>query len=306
MIAAVSNTVRYKIKHQTRYRYSEPVAICQNQLRMMPRTMSHMLARIESHQVDVLITPEPDIVEQHEDYFGNLVYTFAIESLHRELSVTIDSDVSIHCDPYPKSEPSVRWEDVVRGVSDASDDRWLEVQEYCFDSPRIRRSQRFADYALASFTANRDMIEATLDLTRRINHDFKYDTTATDVSTTTEKAFDLKAGVCQDFAHVQIAGLRSIGLPARYISGYLHTVPGPGQQRLVGADESHAWVSVYMGPHLGWIDVDPTNACRCGTSHIPICLGRDYNEVSPMRGVVLGGGKPQLQVSVDVEVLSES
>jgi transglutaminase-like putative cysteine protease len=145
-----------------------------------------------------------------------------------------------------------------------------------------------------------------MDLTRRINREFRYDTTATEVATPTEKAFDLKAGVCQDFAHIQIACLRSIGMPARYVSGYLRTVPREGEKRLVGIDESHAWVSVYMGQELGWVDYDPTNACRCDVSHIPVCIGRDYNEVSPMRGVVLGGGQPTLSVSVDVEPIELS
>lgn len=123
----------------------------------------------------------------------------------------------------------------------------------------------------------------------------------TDVSTTTDEAFGMRAGVCQDFAHVQIACLRSIGLPTRYVSGYLRTVPAPGRARVVGADQSHAWVSLYAGNRLGWIDLDPTNACLSDTNHVPICIGRDYSEVSPMRGVVLGGGTTDLQVSVDVE-----
>lgn len=140
-----------------------------------------------------------------------------------------------------------------------------------------------------------------MDLTRRIHGDFKYDTAATHVHSTTEEAFKLRAGVCQDFAHIEIACLRSIGLPARYVSGYLRTSPRPGEQRMVGADESHAWVSLYAGDDFGWIDFDPTNARPSDTNHIPICVGRDYSDVSPMRGVVLGGGSTELKVSVDVE-----
>jgi transglutaminase-like putative cysteine protease len=144
-------------------------------------------------------------------------------------------------------------------------------------------------------------VEAAVDLTRRIHTDFKYDSTVTDVNTTTEEALELKAGVCQDFAHVQIACLRSLGLPARYVSGYLRTEPAPGKERLVGADQSHAWVSLYAGQVFGWIDLDPTNARISDVNHVPICVGRDYSEVSPMRGVVLGGGETVLRVSVDVE-----
>ena len=143
-----------------------------------------------------------------------------------------------------------------------------------------------------------------MDLTRRINEDFEYDTEATDVNTPTDRAFEIRAGVCQDFAHIQLACLRSLGLPARYVSGYLRTIPPPGSQQLVGSDESHAWISVYVGPHLGWIDLDPTNACRCDANHIPVCIGRDYSEVCPMRGVVIGGGETRLIVSVEVKELN--
>ena len=172
--------------------------------------------------------------------------------------------------------------------------------EFLFDSPRIFVAQPFQEFALACFSDGRDLIEAGLDLTKKIYDEFTYDTDATDVSTTTETAFALKAGVCQDFAHVQIACLRSIGLPARYVSGYLRTKPPPGQERMIGADESHAWVSLYGGSTLGWVDFDPTNACLADTNHIPVCVGRDYGDVTPMRGVATGGGVADLAVNVDV------
>jgi transglutaminase-like putative cysteine protease len=295
---------RYRIKHRTYYRYSESVAICQNQLRMMPREAVHKFSRVECHHAEPRIIPEPDIVEQHEDYFGNQVYTFAIESLHRELDVTINSEVTVTYDPWPADVQAAAWEQIVESIKQGTDDQWFSVQEYCYGSPRIRLDKRFADYAAESFTKGRSIVEATAELTDRINREFKYDTTATEVNTPTEEAFELKAGVCQDFAHIQIACLRSLGLACKYVSGYLRTEPKEGQKRLVGADESHAWVRVYMGPQFGWIDYDPTNACRCDTNHIPFCVGRDYSDVSPMRGVVLGGGKTQLRVGVDVEQLA--
>ncbi|MEL7338490.1 MAG: transglutaminase family protein, partial [Planctomycetota bacterium] len=178
------------------------------------------------------------------------------------------------------------------------------VDEYRFPSPRIKPSAVFADYTKETFTADAEIVAAALALTQQIHKDFKYDTTVTNVATTTEDAFALRAGVCQDFAHVQIACLRSIGLQARYVSGYLRTVPPPGKERLVGADESHAWLEVYAGTEIGWLGLDPTNACLVGTDHIPVCVGRDYDDVSPMRGVVLGGGTNTLKVSVDVEPVS--
>ncbi len=299
----MTTSARYRITHQTRYRYSEPVAICQNQLRMMPRWMTYRHSGVECHHVETAIDPEPDVLLEHIDYFGNRVISFAIEALHRHLVVTVQSEVTVHQDHVAADKPSPKWEQVCRRVTLCEDPRWKEAQEFIFDSPRIRRSDAFAQYARKSFTEERPVIEAAMDLTKRVHADFRYDTAATDVNTTTEDAFRMRAGVCQDFAHVQIACLRSIGLPARYVSGYLRTVTPAGGTRLVGADESHAWVSLYAGDQLGWVDFDPTNACASDTNHIPICVGRDYTEVSPMRGVVLGGGKTELRVSVDVEPL---
>jgi transglutaminase-like putative cysteine protease len=250
-----------------------------------------------------VITPTPDVVEQHDDYFGNHVYSFVIESLHKTLDVEVQSDVTVYCEEAVTTEPSPRWQDVAERVQQCVDAGWFEVQEFCFDSPRIARHESFADYARQSFSEGRAIVEAATELTQRIHDDFRYDTTATTVSTSTQEAFRLKAGVCQDFAHVQIACLRSLGLPAKYVSGYLRTIPAEGKPRLVGADESHAWISLYCGETIGWLDLDPTNACRAKLNHIPICVGRDYSEVSPMRGVVLGGGKTQLTVNVDVKLI---
>ena len=302
----VEQQTRYRIKHHTQYQYTEPVAICQNQLRMMPSNRTQALSRIDCHHVETSITPEPDVVGLHDDYYGNRVYYFSIESLHRQLDVSVQSELTIHTKSWPHTDQQTSWQQVVGQVRDASDPRWHSIQEFCFDSPRIRRSEKFRQYALKSFGKDRDLAEAATELTNRIHADFKYDTKATDVHTPTERAFEQRAGVCQDFAHIQVACLRSIGVPAMYVSGYLRTMPAPGKEPLVGSDESHAWVSVYMGSQLGWVDLDPTNACRCEVNHIPVCIGRDYSEVSPMRGVVLGGGKTTLQVSVDVQVVSES
>lgn len=296
----MTDSSRYRISHKTHYRYSSPVAICQNQLRMMPRPLETHTTQVQCHDVGVRIDPKPTVQEEHTDYYGNRVVSFAIESLHRELTVTVTSDVTIAQRPNRTAE-SLNWETLSKQIADCSDARWLESQEFTFDSPRIACSNVFAAYAQESFLPGKTMIQAAIDLTRRVHLDFKYDSTATDVHTSTEEAFELKAGVCQDFAHIQIACLRSIGVPARYVSGYLRTIPAEGKPRLVGADESHAWVSIYFGDKLGWIDFDPTNDCIAGNHHIPICIGRDYNEVSPMRGVVVGGGMTTLNVQVDVQ-----
>tara|TARA_R110002049_G_scaffold4601_4_gene31942 strand:- start:210176 stop:211054 length:879 start_codon:yes stop_codon:yes gene_type:complete len=292
--------MRYKITHQTEYRYSDPVAICQNQLRMFPRSDAQVVVNESSLSID----PVPDSIERHRDYFGNLVETFAIESLHHRLDVCVTSDVTINPPQDAQSVAPQSWEEIASTISTSRDEKTLAVGEFAFDSPRIGRSEAFADYARRSFASGRSIIDASLDLTKRIYKDFRYDTTATHVNTHVEEAFTLRAGVCQDFAHIELGCLRSLGIPARYVSGYLRTDPPPGKPRLVGSDESHAWISVYAGHDVGWIDMDPTNACLVGLDHIPICVGRDYGDVTPMRGVVLGGGLTTLQVKVDVEPLS--
>lgn len=295
----MTSSARYRITHKTRYLYSSPVAICQNQLRMMPRPFSDLRSSVDCDFAMASIEPEPSVIGEHQDYFGNRIVSFAIETLHRELVVTVRSEVCVHHKPVESTNRA--WTDVRDAVQSSMDNGWYEAQEYLFDSPRIQRGARFSSYALESFYDRRDILEATKELTQRIHDDFRYDTTATHVDTSPEEAFALRAGVCQDFAHIQIACLRSIGLPARYVSGYLRTIPPEGQPRMIGADESHAWLACYAGEELGWIDFDPTNASLANCNHVPICIGRDYSEVSPMRGVVLGGGSTKLQVNVDVE-----
>ncbi len=287
---------RYRITHKTRYQYSDPVAICQNQVMMLPR----QLPRVRCHDLQVEILPTPGQLGSHTDYFGNPVKTFAIETAHRELSVTVTSDVEVAATDFPDAERTEPWERVRDAIADATDRCWFEVYEFLYPSPLVAIESGFAEYAAGSFTPGRPILDAGLDLTRRIHRDFKYDVTATKVDTTAVAAFGLRAGVCQDFAHIEIACLRAIGLAARYVSGYLRTIPPKGKPRLVGADQSHAWLSLYGGTEIGWVDLDPTNACLVATDHVPICVGRDYRDVSPMRGVVLGGGSTALTVSVDV------
>ncbi|GAA5508468.1 transglutaminase family protein [Novipirellula caenicola] len=292
------SSIRYRIIHRTHYRYSDSVAVCQNQLRMQPSTRPG----VTCHRSEIAVLPEPMTVTEHTDYFGNCVYSFAIETLHKELTAVATSEVTVDPPSVVGESGAIPWNTIVGQPGDIRQSRsGRYVDEFCFDSPRGQKESKYADYARVSFTDGRGIVEATLDLTKRIHHDFRYDTCATEVNTPTADAFALRAGVCQDFAHIQIACLRSIGLPARYVSGYLRTIPPPGEERKIGADESHAWISVYCGPELDWIDFDPTNACQCTTDHIPICIGRDYGDVSPMRGVILGGGQTWLKVSVDVE-----
>jgi transglutaminase-like putative cysteine protease len=272
------------------------VAICQNQVMMIPRE----LPRVHCHHVDVSIEPEPSQSCFHLDYFGNPVRTFAIETAHRELMVVVTSDIEVTPLVLPSSAFDVAWEDVRHLLDSGLDDGWFGAADFRYPSGLAQFDEVFASYAELSFTRGRSLLESATELTRRIHKDFRYDVNATKVDTTSVQAFRLRAGVCQDFAHIQISCLRSLGLAARYVSGYLRTLPPPGKPRLIGADQSHAWISLYVGNGVGWVDFDPTNACLVGADHVPICIGRDYRDVAPMRGVVLGGGTTTLTVSVDV------
>ncbi len=296
MNSALTEKHEYRISHVTTYSYESPVRVCHNLVMLTPR--GDWVVNPLSHRV--MVKPHPLTIHRREDYFGNAVHAFSIEESHRQLVVSASGRVEVSYDPLPPSEQSPAWEQVRQAVSAQSDPRWLEACQFRFDSERIQASPELADYARSSFPASRPILQAALELTRRIYSDYTYDTTATNVHTPTMEAFNLRRGVCQDFAHVQIACLRSLGLCARYVSGYLRTHPPVGQPRLVGADQSHAWVSVYCGQQLGWVDLDPTNNQLCHIDHIPIAWGRDYNDVVPVRGVFLGGGQHSITVSVDV------
>jgi transglutaminase-like putative cysteine protease len=292
----MTETHAYRISHVTTYTYDSPVRVCHNLVMLTPR--SDWVVKPLGHRVTV--KPHPMVMHRREDYFGNTVHAFSIEESHRQLTVTASGRVEVAYDPLPPPEQSLAWEQVRNAVWAQTDLRWLEACQFRFNSERIQTSVEMADYARQSFRPGQPILAAALDLTRRIYDDFAYDTAATTVHTTPHEAFALRRGVCQDFAHIQVACLRSLGLSARYVSGYLRTYPPAGQPRLVGADQSHAWVSIYCGQQLGWVDLDPTNNRLCNIDHIPIAWGRDYNDVVPIRGVFLGGGQHGISVAVDV------
>jgi transglutaminase-like putative cysteine protease len=186
------------------------------------------------------------------------------------------------------------------GLAGGEPQEWLEICQFAVDSPHVKARAELAEFAQGSFTPGRPWLEALLDLTRRIFEEFVYDPAATNVSTPLDTVLAMRRGVCQDFAHLQIGCLRSLGLPARYVSGYLQTTPPPGKPRLVGADASHAWLSAWCGAH-GWVDVDPTNNVQPSLGHVTVAWGRDYSDVCPIKGVFIGGGDHRMEVSVDVE-----
>jgi transglutaminase-like putative cysteine protease len=288
----------YKIVHRTTYKYRYPVSVGSHVACLKPRT----LARHRLAQSELQIIPSPAVVTERVDYFGNHQYIFTIEEPHDELIVEARSRVvmeEIARDPHL---PSIAWEDAVKSLPEDLSAEALDAYQFRFESPRIRLRPEFARYAKQSFMPGRPMVEALLDLTARIHHEFRFDSKVTTVRTPIEEVFRKKRGVCQDFAHIQIACLRSINLPARYVSGYLRTYPSPGQPRMVGADASHAWVSAFC-PGLGWFDVDPTNDVVPSTGHVTIAWGRDFGDVSPLHGLILGGGAHTLKVGVDLEAI---
>ena len=281
----------YHVTHQTTYHYGDTVPECFNIVRLYPRVVFDQ-ACVE-HKLEVL--PCPDDLIQRQDYFGNQIEQFSIHIPHESLAVTATNRVEVTRRNYPDFDSTPRWEDIA-SLRPGND---LLAYHLSQNSPRVSRNETVAQYARLSFTPGRPIAAAARDLTRRIFEDFEFDTEATTVSTPVEEVFRKKAGVCQDFAHFQIACLRSLNLPARYVSGYLRTIPPPGQKRLIGADASHAWVSLYCG-NDGWFDFDPTNNLVPETDHITIGWGRDYSDVCPIQGVFTGGGQTVMKVSVDV------
>ncbi len=290
----MTDFVRYNVTHRTEYDYSSPASLCHNQMRLVPRELSYQT--VEQHQVEV--HPSPTIRRPRTDRFGNRTEFFSIESQHSEMLVTSHCIVR-RASPSKHGAAASTFSQMRQRLRNPEtiDDR--EAQEFCFDSKYIHADHAFAEYAIESFSPHRSMHECLLELTDRIYRDFKYVPNSTHVSTTPLQVLKQRQGVCQDFAHLQIACLRSLGLSARYVSGYLLTHPAPGQPKLVGADASHAWVSVYLGD-FGWLDYDPTNN-QCPTNeHITLAWGCDYADVAPISGLLIGGGITKLKVSVDV------
>jgi transglutaminase-like putative cysteine protease len=288
--------MRYKIAHNTTYNYSESVPICHNEVHLIPRDAPHQACIYNRLRVK----PRPALIEHRLDYFGNRVTSFSVEQAHQKLTVSAVSRVDLAAGPQIDPEQSAPWEDIRDALASYGD--LVDTYQFAFDSPLAAGSAELAEYAAVSFTRRRPIVAAMLDLSRRIHSEFRYDPTATTVSTPLPTVMQLRRGVCQDFAHLAIGCLRSMGLAARYVSGYLLTQPAPGQPRLVGADASHAWLAVYTGNH-GWIDVDPTNDVLPTIEHITLAWGRDYGDICPIRGVFVGGGQHALAVSVDVATI---
>ncbi|OQW74466.1 MAG: transglutaminase [Proteobacteria bacterium ST_bin11] len=291
--------MRYRVTHTTTYRYQQAVGLSYNEVRMQPRPCPNQ--QLLSSQLK--INPLPCDYRTRTDFFGNQVAWFSIREPHREFVVTACSEVQIFPQPVQLDfSHGMSWELVKEALWTDRSEPLLEARQFALDSPFIAADAELADYAQASFTRGKALIEAIHDLMQRIHRDFTFDPEFTNLATPLTTVLQHRRGVCQDFAHLAIGCIRSQGLAARYVSGYIETLPPPGKKKLVGADASHAWFSVYL-PDLGWMDFDPTNNQLPGDRHIIVAWGRDYSDVTPLKGVIFGGHNHELKVAVEVENL---
>ena len=302
-----SATRAYAVVHETTYKYDQPVSLSRQIVHLAPRALPYQ--KCLSHRLTV--TPTPEVLSETEDAFGNPITSLFIEAEHAELKVASEMFVEISDRHYPDDEDSPPWEDVRARLAykagnppHAAD---LEAMRYLFESSRVRNKRELASWTMACFPRNRPILAGVRTLMDRIHGELTFDPKATTVSTPVMTVFEMKRGVCQDFAHLMLSCLRSIGLAARYVSGYLLTHPPPGRERLVGADASHAWVSVYVPDAAGgvWVDADPTNGMFPSLEHVTVGWGRDYDDVIPLRGVLLGGGEHELDIAVTVAPMQD-
>jgi transglutaminase-like putative cysteine protease len=289
----------FDVSHRTTYVYSKPVLQSQHLVYLTPRATP----RQSVHRHSLLIEPAPSSNVALQDYFGNASAILTIDDEHAELIVHARSTVEVSVAGHPMPGLSTAWEKVASKALRDRNELDMGVLQFVSASRHTRIVNEALDYALPSFPPGRPVLEAVLDLTKRIYREFTFDSTSTDISTPVSHVLQERRGVCQDFAHLAITCLRGLGLPARYVSGYLLTYPPPGVEKLQGADASHAWLSVWA-PEAGWVDFDPTNGIMPSEEHITVAYGRDYDDVSPISGILLGGSRQKMTVAVDVTAAS--
>jgi transglutaminase-like putative cysteine protease len=285
----------YLVRHRTTYRYLQDVSHSWHLAHLRPRSTPHQ----NVHDSNISLSLAPATRVGREDYFNNPCEWFSIDQPHTRLEVVAESSVTVDPAPERTSRESLPWEKVRAALEDPTDEDARDAVQFLFDSPLIAFEDDVAAYGAESFPPGRPFLAGAMELMNRIHRDFRYDTSVTDVSTPVDRVFEIRAGVCQDLAHVAIAALRGIGLPARYVSGYLMTRPPPGRTRLLGSDASHAWFSVWAPP-FGWVDLDPTNDLVVSESNVTAAWGRDYGDVAPVSGIILGGHDHVVDVGVDV------
>ena len=284
---------RYALRHVTAYRYATAVDLATHMLHLTPRDLPGQA--VEGYTLQV--SPAPAYRTDGTDHFGNGVDFLSIEAPHASFEVVLDAVLSVGFAAPPAAADTLPWEAVRDAVASVAG---VEAAEFSLPSALAPADAGAGAYAAQSFPPRRPVLAGLLDLTARIRRDFAFRPGVTTISTPVSQVMSQRAGVCQDFAHAMIAGLRSLGLPARYCSGYVRTRPPPGQKRRQGADQSHAWVGCWLGPGFGWVDLDPTNDLVVRDEHVLLGWGRDYADISPVTGILLGGGKQALDVSVDL------
>ncbi len=289
--------MRYRVRHVTAYAYAKPVDLASHMLHLTPRALPGQTVV----SATLRATPLPSRVTTADDHFGNHTTWMFLDLPHKRFEVVVDAEVEVGFPRPPPARSTLPWEQVVAGLRACPrGDAW-RAAEFTFDSPLAPADRAAGLYARHSFPPGRPVLEGLLDLNARIRSDFAFRTNVTTIVTPVARVLAQRAGVCQDFTHVMVAGLRALGLPARYVSGYLRTRPPPGQAARRGADASHAWVGAWLGPEHGWVDLDPTNNLVVHDEHVVLAWGRDYGDISPVRGVILGGGEHTVTVGVDLE-----
>jgi len=287
--------VKLEVKHVTSYTYEDTVSVGHSVAKLRPRATRHQEVWLSELSID----PPPSSRASHRDYFGNLTDYFVLDAPHDELTVTAVSRVNVHSPSVPNPAQTPSWEETRTKMREVITLGPEGAIEHSFPSPFAAPSKELRAYAKESFTAGRPVLEAAFELRHRIFDEFEYQSGSTTIATPLAHVMKHRKGVCQDFAHLMIACLRSLGLAARYVSGYLVTQPPPGQERLQGADASHAWLSLWC-PGIGFVDLDPTNDTVPDASYVTAAWGRDFGDVSPIKGVVLGGGAHTVHAAVDV------
>jgi transglutaminase-like putative cysteine protease len=290
--------MRYRIEHTTTYAYATPVDLASHMLHLGPRELPGQV--VYSH--GLFADPPPSRINTALDHFGNHVAWMFMDRRHQVFSVTLKADINVAFPQPPPAHLTPPWEQVVIDAQLGGPMAW-QAAEFTFDSPMLPLEAAAGVYAARSFPPGQTILAGLLDLNGRIRRDFAFKPGVTNVQTTVARVLSQRAGVCQDFTHLMIAGLRAIGLPARYVSGYLRTRPPVGQPARRGADQSHAWVGAWLGPQYGWVDLDPTNDLVVNDEHVVLAWGRDYGDISPVRGVILGGGRHSVSVGVDLEAI---
>lgn len=280
----------YSIRHLTEYKYQYPVTVSHHCAYLEPRTLSDQ----KCLSFELAIHPQANDMRERIDYFGNRLHIFSIQETHQELSIESLSLIEVTRKAPALGSINTTCAEVLAYLRKPES---LDESQFSYVSPRISFNADIVAFARTFFSSEKSFAQACFDLSAELNRTIKFDPKATDIDTSVEHFFKIRRGVCQDFAHLMIACIRSVGLPARYVSGYILTMPAPGKERLIGADASHAWVSIF-DPNHGWIDIDPTNHCLCADQHVTVAYGRDFDDVSLIKGAITGGGEHEIAIGV--------